>query len=84
MIIVMQSLLKYFAWSTVAVVRDVDSLYSSLADVMNVINGNAKVKLNMEVYQFSNMSFAENRTLLLRIKNHARSEFEFLCLKPRI
>ena len=70
LIIVLRSLLKYFAWTTVALVRDDILLYTSMANVTNVNNGDAEDKLNIRVYTFSNTSSsAQNMKILAEIKN---------------
>ncbi|GAV01421.1 hypothetical protein RvY_12135 [Ramazzottius varieornatus] len=72
MVLVLQTLLKYFSWSTIAVVRDSDSLFSSLADTIVVFNEKAKDKLNIKTHTLLNVSTMEDERLLYRIKQHAR------------
>ncbi|GAV01425.1 hypothetical protein RvY_12139-1 [Ramazzottius varieornatus] len=72
MIIVLQELLRYFSWSTIAIVRDKDTLYYSLVDVMTSLNENAKDKLTITVYNLHNITSMNDGLLLTEIKNHAR------------
>lgn len=74
MIIVLQHLLKSFSWSTIAIVRDKDPLYSSLVDVMTSLNENAKEKLTITVHNLFSVTSMDDGVLLKEIKNHARSK----------